>query len=237
MSYNSSLDENEHSRRQGSFISLIDEDEPTTTTTSDSFLKQNAAPLSPDKNLSSSFSNEFSKLPILDDSQQIDFEKEYQIATMDLQSVPDISSHDDGPIEDWKQVPSAEAAFRKRTNSDSTDEITLSFGFQQQEPVENNGESTQQTVPEEVNPTMDYDSLIRSRGFYADPNPEVIKKPQMIAPLVYKQNITIKFLQPPPIEQGPLIIREVREPQPPPPPPLVCFLSYHIIEKPLTLSF
>ncbi|CAF4612293.1 unnamed protein product, partial [Rotaria magnacalcarata] len=42
----------------------------------------------------------------------------------------------------------------------------------------------------------------------------------MIAPLVYKQNITIKFLKPPPVPLGPLVIREVRAPQPPPPPPL-----------------
>ena len=57
----------------------------------------------------------------------------------------------------------------------------------------------------------------------------------MITPLIYKQNIMVKFLKPPPVPLGPLIIREVRPPQPPPPPPLVSrnliFLSLNSILK------
>ncbi|CAF1191183.1 unnamed protein product [Rotaria sordida] len=59
-------------------------------------------------------------------------------------------------------------------------------------------------------------------GVYDDPNPQVIRRPAAGGAVTYKQNILVRFLQPPPVPPpGPLIIKEVRPPQPPPPPPLV----------------
>ena len=94
----------------------------------------------------------------------------------------------------------------KTSQADSHEDVTRSFGFQQIET-----------------PTTDanYEALVRSKQLFYDPDPEIIRKPQMIKPLIYRQNISIKFLKPPPFRQEPLIIREVRPPQPPPPPPLV----------------
>jgi hypothetical protein len=104
------------------------------------------------------------------------------------------------------------------SQSDSNTDQTASFGFQQQE---NTYQYNQNLPPEEINTELDYETIIRSKHLYFDPDPQVIRKPTMASPLIYNQNIMVRFLQPPPIDQGPLIIREVRPPQPPPPPPLV----------------
>ncbi|CAF2381768.1 unnamed protein product [Rotaria sp. Silwood2] len=58
---------------------------------------------------------------------------------------------------------------------------------------------------------------------FRDPNPlEVIRRPPIQGPVTYRQNVSVRFLQPPPAPApGPLIIKEVRPPQPPAPPPLV----------------
>ncbi|CAF3320304.1 unnamed protein product [Rotaria socialis] len=219
MSSISSHGDNEYSHRQGSVISLLDEDDQVTVN-SDSVIKQTSKELSSKARKLSSLSNEYSKSPDFDDTQAVHFDKEYQTATIDLQAVPD-ASHDDSIIQNWSQLlPGADQDYRTRAQSDSTDEITVSFGFHHQDPIENEQEPNEME-PEEINSTMDYETLVRARRLYEDPNPELIKKPQMIAPLVYKQNITIKFLKPPPVPLGPLIIREVRAPQPPPPPPLI----------------
>ena len=90
----------------------------------------------------------------------------------------------------------------KTSQADSHEDVTRSF--------------------ETVDRTNDnYETLVRSQQLFFDPDPDIIRKPQMIKPLIYRQNISIKFLKPPPLQQEPLIIREVRPPQPPPPPPLV----------------
>jgi len=61
-----------------------------------------------------------------------------------------------------------------------------------------------------------------AQGLFQDSNPQIIRKPAPGGGVTYKQNILVRFLQPPPIPPpGPLIIREVRPPQPPAPPPLV----------------
>ncbi|CAF4011586.1 unnamed protein product [Rotaria magnacalcarata] len=223
MSSISSHDDNEYSHRQGSVISLVDEDDQMTMN-SDSVIRQTSKELSSETRQLSSLSNKYSKLLDLDDTQAIHFGKEYQIATMDLQAVPDVS-HDDSTIQSWsQQLPGADQDYRTRAQSDSTDEITVSFGFHHQDPVENKQESNEME-PEEINATVDYETLVRTRQLYEDPNPQVIKKPQMIAPLVYKQNITIKFLKPPPVPLGPLVIREIirqrPQPAPSPPPPII----------------
>ncbi|CAF0760214.1 unnamed protein product [Adineta steineri] len=62
-----------------------------------------------------------------------------------------------------------------------------------------------------------------SGELYRDPNgPQIIRRPPAQGPLTYQQNISVRFLQPPPVPPpGPLVIKEVRPPQLPPPPPLV----------------
>ena len=79
-----------------------------------------------------------------------------------------------------------------------------------------------------------------AQGLYQDPNPQIVRRPAPGGQVTYTQNIKIRFLQPPAVpppgvstlvastvsveNRGslqPLIIKEVRAPQPPPPPPLV----------------
>ncbi|CAF1436229.1 unnamed protein product [Rotaria sordida] len=61
-----------------------------------------------------------------------------------------------------------------------------------------------------------------AQGLYQDPNPLIIRRPIAAGVQPYKHNVTIRYLQPPPIPPpGPLIIKEVRPPQPPAPPPLI----------------
>ncbi|CAF4083036.1 unnamed protein product, partial [Didymodactylos carnosus] len=61
-----------------------------------------------------------------------------------------------------------------------------------------------------------------AQGLFQDSNPQIIRKPAPGGGVTYKQNILVRFLQPPPVPPpGPLIIKEVRPPQPPAPPPLV----------------
>ncbi|CAF1555718.1 unnamed protein product, partial [Didymodactylos carnosus] len=68
---------------------------------------------------------------------------------------------------------------------------------------------------------VDYSSQ-SAGGLFNDPNPQIIRRQAAGGAVTYKQNILVKFLQPPPVPPpGPLIIKEVRPPQPPPPPPLV----------------
>jgi hypothetical protein len=208
MSSNSSQNENEFSHRQGSVTSLPEEDDQITINDSNPSQQQ--------QRLTSS--NGYSKVPSLDDSQSFHIENEYQTATIDLQTVPDISIEDNiNP--NWTQL-SREASvedhrYHIASQSDSIDDITESFGFPQQQL------NSTANLTTEISSTTDYKTFLQSQKLYFDPDPELIRKPQMIAPLIYKQNVTVKFLKPPPIPLGPLIIREVRPPQPPPPPPLV----------------
>ncbi|UJR33375.1 hypothetical protein I4U23_020823 [Adineta vaga] len=56
---------------------------------------------------------------------------------------------------------------------------------------------------------------------FHDPDPQIIQRKGSHS-VTYKQNIIVRFLQPPPIPNaGPLIIKEVHAPQPSPLPPLV----------------
>ena len=227
MSTNSSPDENEYSHRQGSISSLPEEDEQRTII-SDSPTKQQRLEFFFQQRLSSPLSNEYSKVSNLDDTQSFNVEKEHQIASIDLQTVPDISN-EDNTIQSGKdlteELSSDDQYYQNRSESDSADDITLSYGLQYQEQKESYDKFKQNSC-EEINSTIDYETLVRSKQLYIDPNPELIRETQMSSPLKYTQNITIKFLKPPPVPQGPLIIREVRPPQPPPPPPLVSFKFY-----------
>jgi hypothetical protein len=115
------------------------------------------------------------------------------------------------PIVD--QPPSSSRSSPNESVSIQSDPTT-SFGFQQ----------TNEQIAKEI----DYATVMQTNQLYFDPTPEIVRKPQLIKPIVYKQSIAIKFLKPPSIELPPLIVREVRPPQPPPPPPLVRQCSYSI---------
>ena len=119
----------------------------------------------------------------------------------------------------------------------SHSEQTQSFGFE----VPNQTYNYTQTM-HDISPEIDYQTIVTSKDLYNDPNPQIIRRPSTADPVVYNQNVRIRFLQPPPIEQGPLIIKEIREPQPPPPPPLVdlylCILiTYNFFSLVLKRSF
>ncbi|CAF3907488.1 unnamed protein product [Didymodactylos carnosus] len=61
-----------------------------------------------------------------------------------------------------------------------------------------------------------------AQGLFQDSNPQIIRKPAPGGDVTYKQNILVRFLQPPPPPPRiALYITEVRPPQPPAPPPLV----------------
>ncbi|CAF3443733.1 unnamed protein product [Rotaria socialis] len=71
------------------------------------------------------------------------------------------------------------------------------------------------------NDDIDRDNLNSPGQIFYDPNPQIIQRKGSHS-VTYKQNIIVRFLQPPPIPNaGPLIIKEVRPPQTSPLPPLV----------------
>ena len=113
-------------------------------------------------------------------------------------------SYDQEGIDSWEQLM---GETNHRSLSRSSHDRASSLGFQR--------------TTEELDPQIDYETIIRSKNLYYDPQPEVIRKNMSDNSMVYTQNILVRFLQPPPVEHGPLIIREIRPPQPPPPPPLV----------------
>ncbi|CAF1205013.1 unnamed protein product [Adineta ricciae] len=84
------------------------------------------------------------------------------------------------------------------------------------------GASNNATVVEEASSAL-ASTTNYNNNLYQDPNgPQIIRRPAAQGPLTYRQNVSVRFLQPPPVPSpGPLIIKEVRPPQPPPPPPLV----------------
>ena len=157
------------------------------------------------------------------------YSQTYTSADYDLQTVPEVSNEDyltiNTSIHSWEQLLGqtiAETLSQPHLSpSDSSNDVTTSFGFQQQEQYSSNWTQEPNYASEELNPEMDYETIIRSKELYYDPDPQVIRKTATDNSLIYTQNIKIQFLQPPPVDQGPLIIREVRPPQPPPPPPLV----------------
>lgn len=156
-----------------------------------------------------------------DHTQPFNIHGDYQTAPM---------NYNEGFIQSWKQLLGETSGLdnpyqHEVSQSNSITGQTTSFGFeqqqQQQQQQDNLYQYNQNLSSEEVNNNIDYETLIRTKDLYYDPNPQVIRKSSTADPIVYNQNIKVRFLQPPPIDQGPLIIREVRPPQPPPPPPLV----------------
>ena len=185
-------------------------------------------------------SNGYSQISTLDDTQAFNIGREYQYSgsystTVNLRSAPGNNHNNNNNnntniinnIQNWEQLlgdkSGTDSSYADVSQSDSLANQTASFGFQQQ------GDGfhfKQGSYGEKINSEDDYETIIRSKNLYYDPEPQVIRKPSMPNPIVYNQNIMIRFLQPPPVAQGPLIVREVRPPQPPPPPPLVSLNLY-----------
>ena len=187
-------------------------------------------------------SNGYSDFSNFDDTQAFHLQSDYPYSqsysptSLELQTIPEMSQEDympmdtNGGIQSWEQLFGQTStkgnAYHDVSQSDSSNDVTTSFGFQQQEGYGEASETYNQgSVLEELSPEVDYETIIRSKHLYYDPNPEIVRKPTANDSLVYTQNIMLRFLQPPPVAQGPLIIREVRPPQPPPPPPLVSVES------------
>ena len=141
------------------------------------------------------------------DSFQYDDDFQYSSTEIDLQTAPENSQID---MKSWREILGDQENFRQ-----PFDAPDLSFDFPFQDPNETS------TLPEELDPNIDYETIIRSHNLYYDPNPDIQRRPNNQTSLVYTQNVTVRYLQPPPVPQGPLIIREIRRPAPPPPPPLV----------------
>lgn len=149
-----------------------------------------------------------------DDTQPFHVNDEYQ-------TLP--TNYNDGSfIQSWEQLLGEKSGL---DNPYQNEQITTSLGFEQAQ-TDDLYQYNQNLSSEEVNINVDYETIVRSKQLYYDPNPQVIRKTSIAEPIVYNQNIKVRFLQPPPIEQGPLIIKEIRPPQPPPPPPLVNFILY-----------
>ncbi|CAF2596706.1 unnamed protein product [Rotaria sp. Silwood2] len=76
--------------------------------------------------------------------------------------------------------------------------------------------------PNNNNDEIDPPPHISSAGrIFYDPNPQIIQRKGSNS-VTYKQNIIVRFLQPPPIPNaGPLVIKEISPQQQPPLPPLV----------------
>ena len=221
----SSHNEYEYSHRQGSVTSLPDEDDQKTIVSDPSMSQQRQDVSSQQRLSSSSTSSSYENTKILnpDDTQTANIDEEQQqprTASSNLQTVPNIFDNEDNTIESWQQLTN-DQHYQDVSQADSANDVTTSFGFQQSQNELEKNYQLNQNPAEEVNSGIDYETIVRSKQLYFDPNPQFIRKPQMIIPITYKQNIMIKFLKPPPVPLGPLIIREVRPPQPPPPPPLV----------------
>jgi len=176
--------------------------------------------------------NGYSQISTFDDTQAFNVGREYQYSgaystTVNLGAALSNNHNKNNnnnestinDIHNWEQLlgdkSEIDTSYLDSTQTDLLANQSASFGFQQQPPDQT------ESLVKEINFTTDYQTFVRSQKLYFDPNPELIRKPQMITPLIYKQNIMIKFLKPPSVPLGPLIIREVRPPQPPPPPPLV----------------
>ncbi|CAF1223782.1 unnamed protein product [Rotaria magnacalcarata] len=68
---------------------------------------------------------------------------------------------------------------------------------------------------------MDPPHISSAGRIFYDPNPQIIQRKGSNS-VTYKQNIIVRFLQPPPIPNaGPLVIKEISSQQQPPLPPLV----------------
>ena len=131
----STSSQNEFSHRQGSITSLPEEDDPLTTSSDPSAAQQRLK-----------LSNGYSKLTNLDDSQSYNVEKEYQTASIDLQTVPD-TSNEDHVNQNWEQLYKRNtigwSTDKMTSQSDSTDDLTQVLDF-------NNNNSNNSQVQQKI---------------------------------------------------------------------------------------
>ncbi|CAF3222416.1 unnamed protein product [Rotaria sp. Silwood2] len=158
------------------------------------------------------------------------YSESYQTTAIDLQTIPNNYNEDynyhhtntNESIQSWEQLlgesPRIDHSYQNISQLDSTNNKTVNLEIQQKDDAY---QYNKDLSFEEINSDIDYETIIHTKHLYNDPNPEIIQKPSLITPVVYNQKILVRFLQPPPIQQGPLIVREVRPPQPPPLPPLI----------------
>ncbi|CAF0870013.1 unnamed protein product [Adineta steineri] len=98
--------------------------------------------------------------------------------------------------------------------ADTTDTASLTMNLSADNPDMNSLPSMNNLDNEQQYPSA-------AGKIFHDPNPQIIQRKGSHS-VTYKQNIIVRFLQPPPIPNaGPLIIKEVHAPQPSPLPPLV----------------
>ncbi|UJR34768.1 hypothetical protein I4U23_027547 [Adineta vaga] len=80
--------------------------------------------------------------------------------------------------------------------------------------------------------------LERAVNIYRDRNPLIIRKAITDKPITYRQRVLVRYLQPPAVRPpGPLIIKQVRAPQPAPLPPLTIrqYMQAAVAPPPLIL--
>ncbi|UJR09541.1 hypothetical protein I4U23_013778 [Adineta vaga] len=169
-------------------------------------------------------SNGYSQMSTLDDSQAFNVGGEYQFSEpyTTTTSTANNNTQLDTEIQSWEHLLGEKIgltnSYPNSPPTEGTGDQSVKMGFSPQGDSFNFKRSS---PTEKLNPETDYETLVRAKNLYYDPEPKVIRKSSTANPVVYNQNIMVRFLQPPPVPQGPLIIREVRAPQPPPPPPLV----------------
>ena len=106
----------------------------------------------------------------------------------------------------------------QRRNSDAAENTLFNWGNIQQRSSSTNA-LDQLTINQDSDEMLSADA--ERYPLSEDPNPEHIRRPNKER-ITYRQDIAIRYLQPPtPPPAGPIIIREIRAPQPPEPPPLV----------------
>ncbi|CAF3609616.1 unnamed protein product [Rotaria sp. Silwood1] len=181
-------------------------------------------------------SYEYSQLSNGNDTQPFNLDREYQysesyqIIGLDPQTTPDNynanynyqHTNTNDSIHSWEQLLGEprriDDSYQDVSQLDLTTNKTVNLEIQEQDDTY---QYNKDLSFEEINSDIDYETLIRTKHLYNDPDPKVIRKPSLTTPVVYNQKIIVRFLKPPPVQQGPLIIREIRPPQPPPLPPLL----------------
>ncbi|CAF3843533.1 unnamed protein product [Rotaria sp. Silwood1] len=79
---------------------------------------------------------------------------------------------------------------------------------------------------------------VDAQGLYQDPNLQVVRRPNLAGFETYTQNVPVNFLQPPAVPfSSPLMIQDVRRPQPPLPPSLRLRQVVPSLPSPLPLGF
>ncbi|CAF1160538.1 unnamed protein product [Rotaria sordida] len=215
-----SLDENKYFHRQGNMTLHSNENDQ----------------LSPRIHSIMDQSYEYSQLSNHDNTQSFNVDEEYQYSEtypttdFNLQTISNNYNEDynyhhintNDNIQNWEQLldkPSQiDHSYQDISQLDLITNKNINLDIQKNDDIY---QYNKNLSFEEINSDMDYETIIRTKHLYNDPNPQIIRKPSMITPVVYNQKVIVRFLQPPPVQQGPIIIREIRPPQPPPLSPII----------------